>query len=147
MNMRITEQDFKTLKNFGAHLRRYREQSGRGLNEVAREAGVAPSFLSQVERGQYKRPSAETMEALFKALRYPSNSRHEFFAEAGMVTPEIAAVFRKHPDEFALILLSLKDLKKSEVGCFADQIERYIADAKQVTADEAMRHSQMNRFR
>jgi transcriptional regulator with XRE-family HTH domain len=51
----------------GEVLRRERLEQGRILTEVAREAGVSPQYLSEVERG-LKEPSSEILVAVADAL-------------------------------------------------------------------------------
>lgn len=51
----------------GRELRRERQASERRLVDVAREAGVSPQYLSEVERG-LKDPSSELLAAMAGAL-------------------------------------------------------------------------------
>jgi DNA-binding XRE family transcriptional regulator len=51
----------------GRELRGERQASGRRLVDVAREAGVSPQYLSEVERG-LKDPSSELLAAMAGAL-------------------------------------------------------------------------------
>jgi DNA-binding XRE family transcriptional regulator len=51
----------------GASLRRRRKAQGRTLREVADQAGVSLTYLSEVERGR-KEPSSEVLEAVCEAL-------------------------------------------------------------------------------
>ena len=39
-----------------------------GLNELARKAGIAPSYLSNIESGIKTNPSKETMDSIAAAL-------------------------------------------------------------------------------
>ena len=52
----------------GEALRRHRQEQGRTLAEVAREACVSVQYLSEVERGR-KEPSSEILAAVCDALR------------------------------------------------------------------------------
>ena len=51
------------IVNLGARLRRVREASGMSLREAARQLGVSPSFVSQLETGK-SQPSVATLYAL-----------------------------------------------------------------------------------
>jgi len=51
----------------GVRLKRVREQSGMSLREVARQLGVSPSFVSQVEKGK-SQPSVATLYSLAQLL-------------------------------------------------------------------------------
>ena len=55
-------------KLVGDVLRRHRQEQGRTLAEVAREACVSVQYLSEVERGR-KEPSSEILAAVCDALR------------------------------------------------------------------------------
>src|ERR1700733_7216087 len=52
----------------GEVLRRHRQEQGRTLAEVAREACVSMPYLSEVERGR-KEPSSEILAAVCDSLR------------------------------------------------------------------------------
>ncbi|GAB3816108.1 hypothetical protein GCM10028820_14810 [Tessaracoccus terricola] len=54
----------------GAELRAERLQQGRTLDDVARRAGIATQYLSEVERGR-KDPSSEVLAAVTGALDLP----------------------------------------------------------------------------
>jgi DNA-binding XRE family transcriptional regulator len=54
-------------ESVGRELREERLASGRRLIDVAREAGVSPQYLSEVERG-LKDPSSELLAAIAGAL-------------------------------------------------------------------------------
>lgn len=52
-------------------LRNIRIKKKIGLNKFARDIGVSPSYLSQLERGLKSNPSKETMEKIATALKKP----------------------------------------------------------------------------
>ncbi len=66
---RRTNQSVEPLwrESVGHELRRERLGSGRRLVDVARDAGVSPQYLSEVERG-LKDPSSELLAAMAGAL-------------------------------------------------------------------------------
>jgi transcriptional regulator with XRE-family HTH domain len=61
----------------GIRLKRVRERSGMSLREVARQLGVSPSFVSQLENGK-SQPSVATLYSLAQLLEV---SIDELFAE------------------------------------------------------------------
>lgn len=63
--------------DIGRRLAAYRAQRGLRVAELAREIGVTPSLISQIERGQ-SRPSVSTLFALAQALQIPVDA---FFRE------------------------------------------------------------------
>jgi transcriptional regulator with XRE-family HTH domain len=63
--------------DIGRRLARHRGHRGMRVAELAREVGVTPSLISQIERGQ-SRPSVSTLFALAQALDVPVDA---FFRE------------------------------------------------------------------
>lgn len=61
----------------GRRLAAQRGRRGKGVAELAREVGVSPGLISQIERGQ-SRPSVSTLFALAQALDVPVDA---FFRE------------------------------------------------------------------
>jgi transcriptional regulator with XRE-family HTH domain len=57
----------RPLVTLGGRLKRFRQRSGRSQREVARQLGVSPSFLSQMERGK-SQPSVATLYSLAQFL-------------------------------------------------------------------------------
>lgn len=51
----------------GATIKRFREEKGTTLREMAKDVGVSPSFLSQVEQGKSS-PSLATLKSIADAL-------------------------------------------------------------------------------
>jgi transcriptional regulator with XRE-family HTH domain len=62
----------------GRRLAAHRARRGLRVAELARDVGVTPSLISQIERGQ-SRPSVSTLFALAEALRVPVDA---FFRES-----------------------------------------------------------------
>jgi len=82
------------MVNLGARLRAVRLRSGLSLREVARQLGVSPSFVSQLENGK-SQPSVATLYSLAQLLEV---SIDELFSVEGpqvdgaQPTPALAAV-------------------------------------------------------
>ena len=73
--------------NVGVYLRSLRDTRSLSLREVERQSGVSNAVLSQIESGQVKRPSPDTLyklselygvpyEELMNRAGYPVPSRH-----------------------------------------------------------------------
>jgi transcriptional regulator with XRE-family HTH domain len=69
--------------NLGSRLKHRRLLSGMSLRELARQLGVSPSFVSQLENGK-SQPSVATLYSLAQLLDV---SIDELFAAEGAVTP------------------------------------------------------------
>ncbi len=70
--------------NVGGHLRQFRQAAGLSLRQFARDLGVSPSFVSQIENGK-SQPSVATLYSICSKLNI---SVDELFALAG--APETA---------------------------------------------------------
>ena len=80
-------------KLVGEVLRRRRQDQGRTLAEVAREANVSVPYLSEVERGR-KEPSSEILAAVCDSLHF---DLADLLAEVrGELTAQYAPVIRLH---------------------------------------------------
>jgi transcriptional regulator with XRE-family HTH domain len=70
--------------DIGRRLAAHRESRGMRVAELAREVGVTPSLISQIERGM-SRPSVSTLFALAQALNVPVDA---FFREPAASPPD-----------------------------------------------------------
>ncbi len=73
--------------DIGRRLAAHRGKRGVRVAELAREVGVTPSLISQIERGQ-SRPSVSTLFALAQALDIPVDA---FFREPAGPAPDAAS--------------------------------------------------------
>jgi transcriptional regulator with XRE-family HTH domain len=71
--------------DIGRRLAAYRSERGLRVAELAREIGVTPSLISQIERGQ-SRPSVSTLFALAQALDVPVDAFFREPAAASLAT-------------------------------------------------------------
>lgn len=98
---------------FGAYVRHAREQlqAAEGgeysLRKVAERLAVAPSYLSQVERGSGSLPAEATILALAADLRLDPDM---LLAMAGKVSSQLQAIILKRPQLFAQMLAACRDL-------------------------------------
>lgn len=63
-----TQHDFAGAEPFGQRIRKAREQLGTSQAEIASQAGMAPSYLSSIERGRRPAPTVAVVLRLIKAL-------------------------------------------------------------------------------
>ena len=78
-------------RSFGAQLKALREGAGFTQEELATIAGLSVHAVSALERGERRRPHAETMRALSAALDLTGAIRDAFFGSARS-SPHAAAV-------------------------------------------------------
>jgi transcriptional regulator with XRE-family HTH domain len=79
--------------DIGRRLAMHRGRRGMRVAELAREVGVTPSLISQIERGQ-SRPSVSTLFALAQALDVPVDA---FFREPAADGPAAAEADPQRP--------------------------------------------------
>jgi transcriptional regulator with XRE-family HTH domain len=73
-----------TVESLGSYLREQRVAAELSLRQLAEQAGVSNPYLSQIERG-LRRPSAEVLQALAKALRI---SAEQVYVQAGILSAD-----------------------------------------------------------
>ena len=78
--------------NLGSRLKDVRLRSGMSLREVARQLGVSPSFISQMENGK-SQPSVATLYSMAQLLNV---SIDELFQEKSAVTAPTVAIDPVH---------------------------------------------------
>lgn len=81
-----TTNDADLAGDIGRRLAAHRTRRGIRVAELAREVGVTPSLISQIERGQ-SRPSVSTLFALAQVLDVPVDA---FFRESPQAQPSPA---------------------------------------------------------
>jgi transcriptional regulator with XRE-family HTH domain len=77
-----------------ALLRRLREDSGVSLRGAATEIGLAPSFLSRVERGE----RTITSDLRRRLANYYSVDEESLELASGQIPNDVVAILRQHPD-------------------------------------------------
>jgi transcriptional regulator with XRE-family HTH domain len=82
------------VKELGEFIRNQRHGAQMSLRKLARAAGVSNPYLSQIERG-LRRPSAEILQGIAKALRMSSQT---LYVQAGILDAE------PHPDVHTAIM-------------------------------------------
>ena len=75
------------VAELGEFIKSQREVASMSVRRLADLAGVSNPYLSQIERG-LRRPSAEVLQALAKALQISAES---LYVRAGLLTDEDAA--------------------------------------------------------
>jgi transcriptional regulator with XRE-family HTH domain len=98
---------------FGEYIREKREGLRKkdprySLRQVAERIGVEPSYLSKIERGEYKAyMTEEKIRALAKEL---DEDGDVLLALMGKVSQDLQEIIRKRPELFAALLRELKDM-------------------------------------
>jgi len=116
------------MDRFGDYIRKRREaiqasEPGFSLRKVAAKIGVAPSFLSKVERGQDSPPSEPKIRALAALLGEDADL---LLGMAGRVSGDLQDAICRRPQLFAQLIRRLKDLPDREV----EQVARRVRDGR-----------------
>jgi len=116
------------MDKFGDYIRKRREalrasEPRFSLRKVAAEIGVAPSFLSKVERGQDPPPSEPKIRALADLL---GEDADVLLGMAGKVSGDLQDAICRRPQLFAQLIRKLKDLPDRDV----EQVARRVRDGR-----------------
>lgn len=96
---------------FGAFIRREREARGISLREMANKIGVSPTYMSKVERDEFKPPTEDKVRSIAQILECDLD---ELLAMAGRVPSDLADIIKRHPVEMAALLRAASTIKITE---------------------------------
>jgi HTH-type transcriptional regulator, competence development regulator len=100
------------MNQFGSHIRTIRERLKEtdrsfSVRQVAIRAGLEPSYLSKIERGEQAPPSEKKIRELARDLKEDPDV---LLALAGKVSADLQEIIRKRPQLFAELIRELKSL-------------------------------------
>lgn len=107
--------------SFGAKVRRLREKKKIGLRKFAQMVGMSPTYLSKVERGEFKPPTEGKVRAIANVLGLDGD---ELLALAGRVSSDLSDIIQRHPREMATFLRAANGLSAEEMERFAEEARR-----------------------
>jgi len=102
---------------FGRYLRKKREKLREedpafSVRQVAERAGLEPSYLSKIERGEEAPPSEEKIRALAEDLEEDPDV---LLALAGKVSADLQEIIRKRPALFGELIRELRKMPDNAV--------------------------------
>jgi len=102
---------------FGVYLRKKREElraedPAFSIRRVAERAGLEPSYLSKIERGEEAPPSEERIRALARDLREDPDV---LLALAGKVSSDLQEIIRRRPALFGELIREMKQMPDNAV--------------------------------
>lgn len=106
------------MTTFGTYVRNAREKlqtvegGAYSLRQVAARLGVAPAYLSQIERDEGSTPTEPRILLLASELKLDPNL---LLAMAGRVSSELQAIILKRPQLFAEMLSTCKNLPDNAI--------------------------------
>jgi len=77
------------MSKFGDLIKELRTNKGLSLREFARQLNIAPSYVSDIERGKRNAPSKELLEKMLSILNVSEEKIYKFYdyAKEGKETP------------------------------------------------------------
>jgi transcriptional regulator with XRE-family HTH domain len=108
-------------EKFGALVRREREAKEIGLREMAKMIGVSPTYLSKVERDEFKAPAEDKVRAIAEIIGCDAD---DLLARAGRVASDLSDIIKQHPRELAVLLRTTKGLTAEDMAKLARQAQR-----------------------
>jgi transcriptional regulator with XRE-family HTH domain len=108
-------------EKFGALVRREREAKEIGLREMAKMIGVSPTYLSKIERDEFKAPAEDKVRAIAQIIECDAD---DLLARAGRVAADLSDIIKQHPRELAALLRTTKGLTAEDMAKLARQAQR-----------------------
>ena len=102
---------------FGAFVRREREAREIGLREMAKKIGVSPTYLSKVERDEFKPPTEDKVRAIARIIECDPE---ELLALAGRMPSDLADIIKRNPVEVSALLRTTSDMTRDEIARLAE---------------------------
>jgi transcriptional regulator with XRE-family HTH domain len=106
---------------FGQYIRQLRTAKEITLREFARQLGVSPTYISQIEQDKFSPPAEERVVRMAQIL---GEDVDELLALAGRVAEDLPEIIRRHPRELATFLRSARGLSAEDINRLAKQAEK-----------------------
>jgi len=111
---------------FGKRIRDLREAKLKAdpkftLRQFATAAGISPTFLSKVERGEFDPPAADKIMKMAELLDVDAD---ELLALAGRIDPELNEIIREQPTVLPDLLRTMRGMSESELRKLAEQARK-----------------------
>lgn len=123
-----------SVHNLGDYLREQRHSAELSLRQLSEVAGISNPYLSQIERG-LKKPSAEILQALAKALRISAES---LYVRAGFLEERTDLDEAASVDVQAAVLAD-PALSNRQRAVLLDVYESFVGEPAPRTASRARR--------
>ena len=123
-----------SVHDLGEYLREQRHTAQLSLRQLSAVAGISNPYLSQIERG-LKKPSAEILQALAKALRISAES---LYVRAGFLEEHTDPGGAPHLDVTTAILAETR-LNDRQRAVLLDVYESFLAEPAPKKAPRAAR--------
>ena len=123
-----------SVHNLGDYLREQRHSAELSLRQLSEVAGISNLYLSQIERG-LKKPSAEILQALAKALRISAES---LYVRAGFLEEHTDVAEAARVDVQSAVLAD-PALSNRQRAVLLDVYESFVGESTPRAASRARR--------
>lgn len=111
---------------FGDQLRTLRTERGIGLREFARQVGISPAYLSQIERGMAHPPPEDKVRLFASAL---GEEPDHLIAISGRLPETLRELLFDHPREITALLRALDGLSAEHIEDLCERARRMKVNA------------------
>ena len=108
-------------RTFGAELRRLRMQKQIGLRVFAQKLGVSATYISKIERDEFKPPAEDKVRAMALLLNQDPD---EFLALAKRLPNEAKEILKARPVAMGILLRAANRLQDDQLKEFVKRLER-----------------------
>lgn len=108
-------------RRFGELVRQKRLAKGLSLRRFAQLVGVSPTYVSQVEQGNFDPPTAERAERMAVIL---GESADALIALAGRMPHDLSGIICERPLELAAFLRESSGLTREQLQSLVEQARR-----------------------
>ncbi len=116
--MTTTGEKMGGKEQFGAFIRRKREEKELGLREMAKKVGVSPTYLSKCERDEFPPPAEDRVRKIAGIIGCDVD---DLLARAGRVSMDISDIIKRHPVELTALLRTVKGMSGDDIARLAGE--------------------------
>lgn len=106
---------------FGRTVRRLREKKNISIAQLARKAGMSPTYLAPIERDVFPPPAEHKVVRIAKALEQDPD---EFLALAGRIGTDLRKIIKRQPAEAGRLLRAIDGLPPKDIEALVDAARR-----------------------
>jgi len=108
-------------KSFGDTIRQARKENGISLRKFAKKINKSATYISKIERGEFKPPAEATITTIAKALGLDPDELMEL---AGRVPSDLTEIIQTRQRKIATFLRTIDGLSPEKLARLQKQAER-----------------------
>jgi len=89
------------MNKFGEEIKRLREKIGLSQRQLAFKVDVTPTYMSKIERGEFKAPSETVIKEIARVL---NTDKDILLSYADKVDKELLDIIKSNPTQYASLL-------------------------------------------